>query len=361
MNEGIAGAPRREVVDGVTYHRLRPDLEPGLPVDRIATETARALVPLITSLRPALLQPTTNYVNAQVALDLGDRFAIPVVYEVRGFLEESWLSRMGDAVEAGDRYLAARTVETACMRRAAAIVTLSETMRADILGRGEISPDRVTVIPNAVDLDRFSPGPRDEALARTLGIEPDEAVVGYISSFTAYEGIGYLLEAVALLRQRGCRVRLLLVGDGEDRARLDGIAENLGLVADGGVIFTGRVRHDEVERYYRTIDVFVVPRTRDRVSQLVTPLKPYEAMAMEKALVVSDVAALLEIVQDGITGRAFHAEDPVDLADVIQPLLDDAQARARLGAAARDWVAGNRTWAHNGRRYLDLYQRLGVA
>jgi len=358
--EGVSRAAQRDLIEGVTYHRLRPDMQPGLPVERIATETARALVPLIASLRPALLQPTTNYMNAQVALALGERFGLPVVYEVRGFLEETWLSRVGDSATAGDRYHAARAIETECMRRAAGIVTLSETMRADILDRGGIDPERVTVIPNAVDLERFLPGPRDQDLAASLRIRADETVVGYISSFTAYEGIQYLIEAVGLLHDQGRRVRLLLVGDGEERAYLEAAAAEAGLT-DGTAIFTGRVAHDDVARYYRTIDIFVVPRTNDRVSQLVTPLKPYEAMAMEKVLVVSGVGALLEIVEDGQTGRSFTPEDPVSLAGVIDALLDDPAERARLGTAARAWVAEHRTWDQNGRRYLALYQRLGVA
>ena len=127
------------------------------------------------------------------------------------------------------------------------------------------------------------------------------------------------------------------------------------------MIFTGRVPHGRILDYYRLIDVFVVPRTNDRVSQLVTPLKPYEAMAMERALVVSGVGALLEIVADGETGRSFRPEDPIDLADVVEPLLDDAAERARLGRAAREWVIANRTWTQNGRRYRELYERLGVA
>ena len=104
-----------------------------------------------------------------------------------------------------------------------------------------------------------------------------------------------------------------------------------------------------------------MPRTNDRVSQLVTPLKPYEAMATERALVVSGVAALREIVVDGETGRTFTPEDPISLADVLEPLLDDPAERARLGAAARRWVAANRTWDQNGQRYLALYRELGAA
>ena len=245
------------------------------------------------------------------------------------------------------------------MRDADAVVTLSETMRRDILDRGGTDPDRVVVVPNGVDVERFVPGPRDPELAARVGVG-DDPVIGYISSFTGYEGIRYLIEGTAELRRRGRRVRCLLVGDGEERAALEAAATAAG-VDDGTVIFTGRVPHDEVLAYYRLIDVFVVPRTNDRVSQLVTPLKPYEAMAMERALVVSGVGALLEIVADGETGRSFRPEDPIDLADVVEPLLDDPAERERLGKAARVWVTEHRTWRQNGARYRALYERLGVA
>jgi PEP-CTERM/exosortase A-associated glycosyltransferase len=356
---GVRGAPASDVVDGLTYWRLAPDLELGTgPVD-VAVRTAEAARSLVETLRPAVLQPTTNHLNALVALALRDRYRIPVVYEVRGFLEETWRSRVGEEVAESDRYRATREAETAAMREADAIVTLSETMRADILTRGGIEASRIVVVPNAVDVARFGPGPRDEALAAKLGLG-DEPVIGYISSFTAYEGIQYLIEATAELRRRGRHVRCLLVGDGEERQALEAAARSADL-ADGSVVFTGRVSHDRIQDYYRLIDVFVVPRTNDRVSQLVTPLKPFEAMAAERALVVSDVAALREIVVDGETGRTFTAEDPISLADVLEPLLDDPAERARLGAAARRWVAANRTWDQNGQRYLALYRELGAA
>jgi PEP-CTERM/exosortase A-associated glycosyltransferase len=358
-NEGIRHAPTRSVVDGVTYHRVLPDLDQRIAADELIRLNAEAVGALIERLRPAVLHPASNHVNAQVALALRDRYGLPVVYEVRGFLEETWLSRTGEDAVDSDRYRASREIETACMRQADAVVTLSETMRQDILARGGTDPDRVVVVPNAVDVTRFVPGPRDPALAARLGIG-DEPVVGYISSFTGYEGIRYLIEATAELRRRGRRIRCLLVGDGEERAALQAAARAAG-VADGTVIFTGRVPHERVLDYYRLIDVFVVPRTNDRVSQLVTPLKPYEAMAMERALVVSGVGALLEIVTDGQTGRAFDPEDPIALADVVEPLLDDPAERERLGRAARAWVTEHRTWALNGRRYRDLYERLGVA
>ena len=134
-------------------------------------------------------------------------------------------------------------------------------MRGDIIARGGIDPDRVVVVPNAVDIERFRPGPRDEALAADFDISADETVVGYISTFNGYEGIHHLIAAIGDLRRRGRRVRLLLVGDGDERSNLEAAAAREGLLADGGAIFTGRVPHAEIERYYRTIDIFAVPRT----------------------------------------------------------------------------------------------------
>jgi glycosyltransferase involved in cell wall biosynthesis len=359
-NLGIHGAPGDEVIDGVPYHRLEPDLDPATATDINVGHYARAAHRLVEELRPALLQPATNHINAQVALALKERFGVPVVYEVRGFQEESWLARFGPEVAESDRYADSRVVETMCMRAADAIVTLSETMRDDIVGRGGIEAENVVVIPNAVELDRFVPGGRPEGLAASLGIG-HEPVVGYISTFWRYEGIDYLIEATAELKRRGRELRCVLVGEGEVGPELEAAADRLGLLADGTVIFTGRVPHDRILDYYRLIDVFVVPRTSDRVSQLVTPLKPYEAMAMERALVVSGVDALTEIVMDGETGRTFVPEDASSLARVIDELLDDPEARKRLGQNAREWVGTHRTWAANGQRYRELYERLGVA
>ena len=169
------------------------------------------------------------------------------------------------------------------------MVTLSEAMKADVVGRG-LDADRVVVVPNAVDVDLFAPRPRDTALAAELGIKDGEVVLGYVSTFAGYEGIRYLIEAGSILKRRGHRVRVLLVGDGDERPALEAEARRLH-IDDGTVIFTGRVPHADIQAAYSVIDVFVVPRTADRVSQMVTPLKPYEAMAMERAVVVSGVDA----------------------------------------------------------------------
>ncbi len=362
VNVGVTDAPLSWEVRGVPYHRLAPEFTDDGFHDRMVAASARGAVELVERIRPAVLHPASNHLQAQVALALAEPLGIPVVYEVRGFIEETWAShpeRDEDAARRSDRYQAVRATESRVMAASDAVVTLSETMRLEIIARGCL-PDNVFVIPNAVDVERFRPIPRSDQLAASLGIGPNELVVGYISTFTAYEGIRYLIEAVAALRARGRRLRLLLVGDGRDRQALVELANRLGL-DDGTLVMPGRVPHEDVQRYYSIIDVFVVPRTSDRVSALVTPLKPFEAMAMERALVVSDMPPLREIVTPNETGLVFRPQDAGHLAEVIEGALDDPELRARLGRQAREWVASSRTWAHNGARYRQLYERLGAA
>ena len=355
--QGVVDAAPRDTVDGITYHRLPADgLARRGPTELIDANVAR-LAPLVTAQRPAVLHPTSPFDNARTALALRAVTGLPVVYEVRGFLEETWRARIGDGAERSDRYRRTRAIEGWCMREADRVVTLGEAMRADIIDRG-VDPADVVVIPNAVDPDDFVPRPADPTLRTDLGVTDGDVVLGYVSSLVGYEGIDHLLSAVALLRARGRPVRGLIVGDGVERAALEHLTTQLG-VADV-VHFAGRVPLAEVQRWYAQIDVFVVPRTNDRVARAVTPLKPLEAMALERAVVTSDVPALRELIDPGVTGLVFDAEDPVSLADTVEPLLDDPGARARLGAAARDWVATERTWRDNGARYRRLYSELGA-
>lgn len=343
---------------GVPHHRLLDDLpEPRGLAERLTRSFDQAL-PLVREIRPAVLQPASDYLNARVALALRESTGIPVVYEARGFWEESWLSRRDERTSgSSDQYLLRRAAETDCMQQADHVVTLAEVMKADIVSRG-IPESKVSVVPNAVDTEAFVPVGRDESLAAALGIQAHEVVAGYISSLVPYEGVTYLIRAVAELAAEMPHLRLLIVGDGPERGRLQDEAARL--LPPGRALFTGRVPHDDVLRYYGLIDIFVVPRTNDRVAQLVTPLKPYEAMAAGRAVVVSSVAALLEMVEPDISGLIFEAESPSSLAAVIASLVDDEAGRAELGRSAREWVVANRTWRRNGQRYLDLYTALGA-
>jgi len=237
------------------------------------------------------------------------------------------------------------------------VVTLGEAMREEIVARG-VPDGKVLVVPNAVSPEFLRPLPDASTLRHELGIDPGEYVVGVVSTLTSYEGIGTLLEATGKLRDRGVPVRALIVGDGPERAALQRQATDLGLAE--AAIFTGRVPAAKVREFHALLDIFVVPRTPDRVCQLVTPLKPVEAMASGLCVVTSEVKALSEIVKHEVTGALTVPQDPVSLADQLEYLLYSPDIRRKLGDNAREWVATDRTWAHNAARYQDAYARLGA-
>jgi glycosyltransferase involved in cell wall biosynthesis len=357
VTAGAIDGRKTVTLDGVPYHRLLPWVMPGR-MDALYETHLRYAAGLTARLRPAVLHAASNYANAVIALALRDATRLPVVYEVRGFWEDTWLSRHTGTrdLKLSDRYRLTRALETHCMKSADLVVTLGEAMRDEILERG-VDPDKVIIVPNGVSEEFLQPLPDDQGkLKASLGIKPGEHVVGLVSSLVAHEGIGTLLEAVKILGDRGIRTRALIVGDGPERPALQRQAEALGIDA----IFPGRVPMSQVRAYHAVLDAFVVPRTPDRVCQLVTPLKPIEAMASGLPVVVSGVRALSEIVNDKVTGLVSAPLDPAALADALAGLLDNPELRAELGANAREWVARDRTWAHNAARYREAYARLGA-
>jgi len=348
------------VLDGVPYHRLLPWRMPGESPGAGPSERGPDLAARLThQLRPGVLHAASNYANARLALALRERYGLPVVYEVRGFWEDTWLSRYPDAAmrASSELYQRNRALETRCMLAADLVVTLGEAMREEIVARG-VPAEKILIVPNAVSAEFLRPLPDATTLREELGIKPDEPVVGVVTSLVPHEGIGTLLEATAMLRARGVPARALIVGDGPERAALQRQAAQAGL-ADAAV-FTGRVPASKVRQFHALLDVFVVPRTPDRVCQLVTPLKPVEAMASGLCVVTSEVKALTEIVKHEVTGMQTVPQDPVSLADCLERLIYSPDIRRKLGDNAREWVARDRTWSHNAARYRDAYARLGA-
>jgi glycosyltransferase involved in cell wall biosynthesis len=364
VTQGRIDGRRLVMLDGIPYHRLLPWIMPGRA--DAAADLGLALAARLTGqIRPAVLHAASNFANARLALALGERYGLPVVYEVRGFWEDTWLSRHsaggrpgGDAeLASSELYRGNRDLETRCMQAADLVVTLGEAMRDEIVARG-VPAEKILIVPNAVSEEFFKPLPDATALRAALGIGPDEYVVGVVSSLVPHEGIGTLIEATAALRARGVPVRVLIVGDGPERAALQRQAAGCGLAK--AAIFTGRVPAAKVREFHALLDVFVVPRTPDRVCQLVTPLKPIEAMASGLCVVTSEVKALTEIVKHEVTGMQTVPQDPVSLADCLEHLLHSPDIRRKLGDSARDWAARDRTWAYNAVRYRDAYARLGA-
>lgn len=350
--KGHVSALPEALVDGVPHHRLLPARLP-LRADRALARDVELTARLVQELRPAVLHAHSNHVNAQVALALRERFGIPVVYEVRGFLEETWRSRsLSPHAAASDGYRLARAAETRVMQAADAVVTLSGSMREAIVARG-VDPARVTVVPNCVDehfLDDggrlLPPGDSNRPLSFLT--------VGTVGTLNAYEGLDLLVEAVAIARRRGHDVRLRIVGDGPERTALEKRAAELG-IADAAT-FTGRVPHDRVVHEHQQIDVFCVPRRDLPVTRLVPPLKPVEAMALGRPVIASDLPPLRELAGDG-RGVLVPPGDATALAAAIAD-LSQPDVRRQLGATARAWVEQTRTWTAAAGTYEQIYRHI---
>jgi glycosyltransferase involved in cell wall biosynthesis len=349
-----------EMVDDIPHHRL--DLGPrhlaaDLPFDRLLEEQAWLTAPIARAIRPAIIHAGSGhrgYETALVGAALRAHIGRPLVYEVRSFFESTW-SADPQWNERGEQYHRRHAAETGAMRTADHVVTIAESMRDDIIARG-VDPDRVTVIPNGVDADAFSPEAPDPALAHRYGLE-GRFTFGYVSNLDhPRENQELLVEATAILLKRGRAVSCLIVGDGKRRAEIEGIARKAG-VGDR-VVFTGRVPHDEVRGHYALLDAFVVPRRDERAARTVTPLKPYEALAMERPLVVADLPALTEIAEPEARGLAFPAGDAAALATMLERLIDDPELGRRMGVAGREWVARERSWAANGPRFRAVYDHV---
>ncbi|APC37276.1 glycosyltransferase WbuB [Nocardiopsis dassonvillei] len=338
-------------VDGIPYHRLLPWTAPADAAQELAAGV-RLGSELVEALRPDVLHAASNHHNARLALELGRRFGLPVVYEVRGFLEESWLSRDPSRSVDDAFYRAERASETECMLAADLVVTLGEAMRADIEARG-VPRERLLVVPNAVDASFLAPLPPGAGVRAELGIGGEDFVVGTTTSCFGYEGLDTLLEAVALMRERGEAAHALVVGDGPELPALRSLADSLGL--EGAAHFTGRVPAARVRDHHAALDVFAVPRRDERVCRLVTPLKPVEAMAGGLPVVASDLPALREIVEPGVTGELIPAGESATLADVLTKLAYSREKRISYGSAGRDLV-GDRTWAEAAYRYNQAYR-----
>jgi PEP-CTERM/exosortase A-associated glycosyltransferase len=346
-----------ETVDGFHFYRtaLPPNhssVIPGLGEIALMLDTARRLAQVVKHVRPDVLHAHSPVLNALPALWVGRRTGLPVVYEVRAFWEDGAVN-LGTAAEGGLRYRLTRGLETYALKRVNAITTICEGLRKDIVARG-IPAAKVTVIPNAVDAQDFSPdGVPDAVLKRKLGLQ-GARVIGYVGSFYAYEGLDTLIAALPRILAHEPDVRLLLAGGGPQEAALKQQAALLGL--KDKVVFAGRVPHADVQRHYDLIDLLVYPRHSIRLTELVTPMKPLEAMAMGKLLIASDVGGHRELIQYCLANSLFRAGDAMDLARSALVLLQNPELWPTLRSDARRFVVRERNWSSSVERYRQVYE-----
>ena len=345
------GAALAETVDGLSFHRTPSTAGAGLVAQMRLT--ARRLAEVVAAVQPHLIHAHSPVLNAFPSLWVGRQQRLPVVYEMRASWEDAAVDH-GTTTEGSLRYRVSRGLESLALRGADQVTTICEGLRADIAARG-VAADKITVIPNAVDVAAFTfDAPPDEALRQRLGLQ-GATVLGFAGSFYGYEGLHLLLDAALRLLPQHPALRILLVGGGPQEAALKAQAAQAGLQAR--VIFTGRVPHAEVQRYYELIDVLAYPRLPIRLTELVTPLKPLEAMAQGRMLVASDVGGHRELIRHGETGFLFKAGDAGALADALHSVLAQRGQWQAIRQQARRFVELERTWASSVARYREVYRR----
>lgn len=346
-----------EEIEGIRYHRtaaLSGAFAGNLPFAReirLMARLGRRIAAVAKEEKIDLIHSHSPLLNGLPALWVARRLKIPLVYEARAFWEDAAVDHETFA-EGSFRYRVSRALETFLFKNTDRAVTICEAMRQELITRG-VSLKRISVVPNGVNLDEFEPLERSSALAGRLGLNGGP-VFGFVGSFYRYEGLRFLVESFPKIRAQIPHARLLLVGGGEEDEQLKSLAAAQG----DGVLFTGRVPHQEVNDYYSLIDVFVCPRLKMRLTDLVTPLKPLESMAMGKAVLASDVGGHKELIDNERTGMLFKAENSDDLVAQSVRLARDTTLRAELGEAGRRFVNNERSWAKLAERYVDIYSQL---
>ncbi|MGP5164604.1 glycosyltransferase family 4 protein [Arthrobacter rhombi] len=351
---GSFNASELDVIDRVNYHRLASNGRQGNLRERQQQE-AEALLELVLRLRPSVLHTTTHFANGLTVRAVAEAVGIPWVYEVRGQLADTWASQRGPEAVESERYLSFQRRETEVANAADGVVTLGAEMRQGLVDAG-VARESIRLAPNGVGEEFLKEPTTPSKARRELGLPVQELHIGTVSSLVTYEGLDTLIQAFGQLTARRDGLRLLIVGDGAAAPALRRQAAAVGL--DPAEVLPGRVPREEAAHYHQALDIFVVPRQDHAVTRAVTPLKPVEAMASSRPVVVSDLPALREIVTDSDTGITVEAGDVVGLATALERLVDDAELRASMGSRGREIALTERTWTHSASASLDQYATL---
>jgi glycogen(starch) synthase len=340
-----------EHFEGTTYYRIPPQKQALIPANLgVVYELLRQIATIYQQQRFDLIHAHSPSLCGLAAMLFSLKTHIHFVYEVRAFWEDA-------AVDAGKyaagsfKYRMERALETLVLWRAHAVTTIATYLKQDIEQRRG-KRGNVFLIPNGVDAERFQPIPPDEKLRQELGIAPHDQVIGFIGSFYRFEGLNVLFQALAILKAQGIKYKAILVGGGEMDAEWRRLAADLQLT---DVHFTGRVPHTDVLRYYSIMDLCVYPRLKEQITELVTPLKPLEAMAMGKLVIGSDVGGISELLEHGKGGLLFPAENAEALAQLLRTILDEPSRYENLIEAGKEIVKRNYSWNSHVERYYQIY------
>ena len=349
-------SPAKEEINGITYYRtgaLAGASFPFISEWNLIKKLQKRIVAVCKEEKPDVIHAHSPVLNAFAALGAAKKLKLPVVYEIRAFWEDAAVDH-GTYREWGAKYRIVRFLETLACKKVSKILTICEGLRRDLVKRG-INPEKIGMIPNAINPENFVPvsvSTEERQLYQLDG----KFVIGFMGSFYHYEGLDLLLDAASALRTIIPNLKILLVGGGEMETSLKEqvVANQL----EDVVVFTGRLPHDQMPLMYSMLDVLVLPRKPMRLTELVTPLKPLEAMCMQKLVVASDVGGHKELVRHNETGILFQAGNSDSLAEAVSAIYLRSDTWRSIPQTALLWVKKERNWKGNGTRYARIYDRL---
>ena len=343
-------------IDNIKYYHLTSDKYwlNYMPLDNYLEKYSDYLVEFINQNDIELIHSASNFVNGLAANQAAKKAGIKCIYEVRGLWEITRISRQPQW-ENSEHFNMIKRLETQAAQSADQVITITYALKEELIRRG-IDGNKISVLPNGVNSTVFQPLKKDLKLMKQLNIKENDVVIGYIGSIVEYEGIDLLVEAIAKLKSKNIlNFKFLLVGDGRYFENIKNMIKKLNV--EDLIIVTGRVPHEDVENYYSLIDIAPLPRKALPVSEMVSPLKPFEAMAMGKIVLGSSVAAIAEIIKDGFNGMLFEKSNVEDLTTKLEILIQDKSLRKKIGHNARRWVEKERDWKVLSKKLIDIYNK----
>lgn len=356
--QGVCEA-KIEDVDGLRFYRTEPPtgLASKIPVLNqlsLVNPLRDRILAAIEIEKPDILHAHSPALNGLAAIKAAKKTGLPLVYEIRAFWEDAAVDH-GTCKEDDLRYRLTRKMETHVVNQADAVTTICQGLRQDLLNRG-IADNKITVIPNAVNIEQFNIiTERNSALESQYNLN-GKIVLGFLGSFYGYEGLELIVAALPQILKSIPNVVFLLVGGGPQEKNLKNQVQQLGL--EQHVIMPGRVPHAEVDMYYSLVDLLIYPRKPMRLTELVTPLKPLEAMAQGKLVLASDVGGHKELIEDGKTGWLFESGNIDELANTAVRVLSNRESWPAMIENGRDFVTQIRNWKNSVSNYQPIYESM---
>ena len=348
--------PEKETIDGFQFYRTGKNLFGKIPVLGEIIQMLMVLAKLIRVIKiekPVILHAHSPVLNAIPAALAGKWFKLPVVYEIRAFWEDAGVDQ-ATYKNKSFKYELVKSLETLICKRVDHIAVLCEGIRKDLVSRG-IDNKKITPVFNGINPENFKPCTPDLELIDRWNIS-GKKVIGFIGSFYRYEGLDLLVEAYSKIAKTNPDLTLLLIGGGEMEAQLKKLVESHNLT--DRVLMPGRIPHDRIKGVYALIDILIYPRYSVRLTELVTPLKPLEAMAMGKTVIASDIGGHRELISHKKTGVLFQAGNATALSESILSVYRDPDLMAVLGNQGIKYVMENKTWLTTTSVYKTIYSHL---